>query len=75
MDTGFVSAVRCLSQPDPDWGQRVSLMLVPSSKSFHEGRFRAALAQILPAYAMPKEINISDEIPVNSMGKPVDYVD
>lgn len=59
MATGLVRKARCTGVPDPDWGTRVELEVVPEVPSaFDEARLRQALALHLPRYALPRLIHL-----------------
>ena len=68
--TDLVSAAYCVGVPDLDWGMRVELTVVPAKPYPHlEQLLLDTLKKILPPYAIPKTIHLTDEIPVNSLGK------
>jgi O-succinylbenzoic acid--CoA ligase len=71
MGTGLATGARCEGQPDPDWGQRVELTVVPSSPDTTRDGLVDALRETLPAYALPKKVLFVEQIFTNSMGKPV----
>lgn len=57
--TGLLSHARCIGVPDPEWGQRVELIVEPAgSETGIAKRLLPSLATRLPSYAVPKQIRI-----------------
>ena len=70
MATGLVADARCEGVKDPDWGQRVRLLVVPGEHSKDLlSRLESALRAALPPYAVPKEIHPREALPRGPGGK------
>lgn len=56
---------------DPEWGQHVAVWVVPSDPSDPPSLedLRAFAARSLPRYAAPRELILTDRLPVTSSGK------
>ena len=67
-----VGDVVVVGTPDPDWGERVTAIIVArdtaSSPSLTE--LRRELRGLLPRYALPQALAVVDEIPLLASGKP-----
>ena len=59
MATGLLEAAHCAGVPDPDWGTRVELTVVPRKASPDiRDKVETELRQALPPYAAPKKIHL-----------------
>ena len=58
--------------PDPDWGERVTAVIVPADDAAppNLADLRAAVAARLPRYAAPRAVVCVPEIPMLTSGKP-----
>ncbi|WP_116115013.1 AMP-binding protein [Austwickia chelonae] len=58
--------------PDPEWGEAVALLVAasPGENTPSHGELRAALADHLPAHALPKVVVEVEAIPTTGPGKP-----
>ena len=61
-----------IGQPDPEWGERVTAVVVPDDPAHPPALpvLRAAVAQRLPAYAAPRALVLVAEVPLLPSGKP-----
>jgi len=61
-----------IGQPDPEWGQRVTAVVVPDDPAHPPTlqALRAAVAQRLPRYAAPRALVLVPEVPLLASGKP-----
>ncbi len=68
-----VADVLVVGEPDPEWGQRVVAVVVPSDRTAPPTLevLRAHAKTALPAYAAPRELRLAAEIPRTSLGKVV----
>jgi O-succinylbenzoic acid--CoA ligase len=66
-----VAAVAVVGRPDPEWGQRVVAVVVPSDPSSPPelDDLRALAKEHLPVAAAPKAIELVDDLPRTSLGK------
>ena len=66
-----VREVAAGGRPDPDWGQRVVVWVVPFDPSDPPTLedLRAFAARSLPRYAAPRELILADRLPVTASGK------
>lgn len=66
-----IADARIVGAPDPEWGMRVVAEVVPmpSTRPIALDDLRARLRDVLPAYALPREVRIVDRIPRTSSGK------
>ncbi|TDD31362.1 AMP-dependent synthetase [Actinomadura sp. KC06] len=60
-----------VGRPDPEWGERVTAVVVPGP-SGDPGlkELRAFVRETMPAYAAPHELELVDAIPLLASGKP-----
>lgn len=79
-----IQEVVALGLPDPEWGQAVSLAIVPSvergqrgtsdssrvSTTWSVSKLREALRDSLPSYALPRRMLIVETLPLRGPGKP-----
>jgi o-succinylbenzoate---CoA ligase len=65
-----VKDVAVVGRPDPEWGERVTAIVVPTAEPPNLADLRAWARQTLPAHAAPRELELVDEIPLLSSGKP-----
>jgi o-succinylbenzoate---CoA ligase len=61
-----------IGEPDPDWGQRVTAIVVPTTPGSrpHLHALQAHVRQTLPPHAAPKVLHVVSEIPLLASGKP-----
>ncbi len=64
-----VRDVAVVGVPDGEWGQRVVVWIVPNTQPPSLAAIRAHVLESLPAYCVPKELHIADELPRTSLGK------
>jgi malonyl-CoA/methylmalonyl-CoA synthetase len=64
-----VSESAVIGVPDPDFGERVTAVVVPHSDALSDEAIITALRPVLAAYKIPKQITFVDELPRNAMGK------
>jgi len=72
MATGAFRQVAVIGLPDPTAGQRVHAVAVPSAEGCNGPAVLAAIADKLPAYMVPREIELVAMLPTTPNGK-VDY--
>ena len=67
-----VRAAAVVGRPDPEWGERVTAVVVPADPALPPdlGFLRAHVRQTLPASAAPRELVLVDELPLLPSGKP-----
>jgi O-succinylbenzoic acid--CoA ligase len=67
-----VAAACVVGLPDPDWGERVTAVVIPTDAGQPPapGELRAASSGLLSAAQMPKEIVVVDALPLRGVGKP-----
>jgi len=61
-----------IGEPDPDWGQRVAAIIVPTTPGPPPTlqALQAHVRESLPPYAAPKVLHVVPEIPLLASGKP-----
>ncbi|HLI37672.1 MAG TPA: AMP-binding protein [Streptosporangiaceae bacterium] len=61
-----------VGRPDPEWGERVTAVVVPADRSRPPGleMLRQAVRARLPRYAAPRELVLLDALPMLASGKP-----
>ncbi|WP_243711527.1 AMP-binding protein, partial [Actinomadura sp. KC216] len=61
-----------VGRPDPEWGERVTAVVVPGPSGGPPGlpELRAFVRETMPAYAAPHELELVDAIPLLASGKP-----
>ncbi|MFD0690007.1 AMP-binding protein [Actinomadura fibrosa] len=62
-----------VGRPDPEWGERVTAVVVPAPGSTEAPRLpelRAFVRETMPAYAAPHELELVEAIPLLPSGKP-----
>ncbi|TYB42020.1 AMP-binding protein [Actinomadura chibensis] len=66
-----VRDVVVVGRPDPDWGERVTAVVVPAAAD-RPGlpELRALVRETMPAHAAPRELELVDAIPLLASGKP-----
>jgi len=67
-----VREVVVVGRPDPEWGERVTAVVVPANPDDPPGLelLRTHVSARLPRYACPSEIVLTEAIPVLPSGKP-----
>ena len=67
-----VREVVVVGRPDPEWGERVTAVVVPADPSDPPGLelLRIHVRGTLPRYASPSEVVLTEAIPVLPSGKP-----
>ncbi|RKS73607.1 O-succinylbenzoic acid--CoA ligase [Actinomadura pelletieri DSM 43383] len=66
-----VRDVVVIGRPDPEWGERVTAVVVPGTSGVPElPELRALVRETMPAYAAPHELELVDAIPLLASGKP-----
>ena len=56
--------------PDPEWGERVTALIVPApGQTVDAGGLKAFLKDRLTSYKVPKEFQVVDELPKSPTGK------
>lgn len=65
-----VSDVAVVGRPDPEWGERVTAVVVPAGPAPSLDELRAWVRETLPPYAAPRELRLVDAIPLLPSGKP-----
>jgi len=71
-DCPGVREVVVVGRPDPEWGERVTAVVVPTDPDDPPGLelVRTHVSTRLPRYACPSEVVLTDAIPVLPSGKP-----
>jgi O-succinylbenzoic acid--CoA ligase len=61
-----------VGRPDPEWGERVSAVVVPADPDAPPSleQLRSWVRERLPAYAAPRELEVRASLPVLASGKP-----
>ena len=61
-----------IGQPDPEWGERVTAVVVPVDTAHPPAlaELRATLGRRLPHYAVPRALVLVPEVPLLASGKP-----
>jgi O-succinylbenzoic acid--CoA ligase len=67
-----VKDVVVVGRPDPEWGERVTAVIVPEDQEYPPSLelLRIHVRAALPRYACPSEVVLAEAIPVLSNGKP-----
>jgi o-succinylbenzoate---CoA ligase len=67
-----VRAAAVVGRPDPEWGERVTAVVVPADPATPPdlGMLRDHVRRTLPASAAPRELVLVDELPLLPSGKP-----
>jgi len=67
-----VREVVVVGRPDPEWGERVTAVVVPADPADPPGLelLRIHVRETLPRYASPSEVVLTEAIPVLPSGKP-----
>jgi O-succinylbenzoic acid--CoA ligase len=67
-----VREVVVVGRPDPEWGERVTAVVVPADPTDPPGLelLRIHVRETLPRYASPSEVELTEAIPVLPSGKP-----
>ena len=64
-----VREVAIIGVADIEWGQRVVAWVVPTTEPPTLADLRAHILEALPAFCVPKELHLVDELPRTSLGK------
>lgn len=66
-----VRDVAVVGRPDPEWGQRVTALVVPTDPAAPPAldALRAWVKERLPAYAAPQALELVDQLPRTLLGK------
>jgi O-succinylbenzoic acid--CoA ligase len=66
-----VREVAVVGRPDPEWGQRVTALVVPTDRAHPPtlDDLRALAKRELPAYCAPRELVLVTELPRTGLGK------
>jgi O-succinylbenzoic acid--CoA ligase len=67
-----VAAACVVGLPDPDWGERVTAVVIPADpgRPPEPGALRLAACRLLTGAQVPKEIVFFDALPLRGVGKP-----
>jgi O-succinylbenzoic acid--CoA ligase len=65
-----VRDVVVVGRPDPEWGERVTAVVVPAADPPGLPELRAFVRETMPACAAPRELELVDAIPLLDSGKP-----
>jgi O-succinylbenzoic acid--CoA ligase len=67
-----VAAACVVGLPDPDWGERVTAVVIPADlqRPPEPGALRVAACRLLTGAQVPKEIILFDALPLRGIGKP-----
>ncbi len=67
-----VAAACVVGLPDPEWGQRVTAVVIPTDpgRPPEPGALRVAACRLLTGAQVPKEIVVFDALPLRGVGKP-----
>jgi O-succinylbenzoic acid--CoA ligase len=67
-----VADVVVVGRPDPEWGERVTAVVVPAGASAAPtlDALRAWIRETMPAHAAPRELEVVGAIPLLPSGKP-----
>jgi len=67
--TGLVRDVVAIGVADDALGQRIVLVVSPATAALDERELVAALRPTLPAYMLPSQVEIRDDLPRSPNGK------
>ncbi|WP_119730446.1 AMP-binding protein [Thermomonospora amylolytica] len=65
-----VGDVVVVGRPDPEWGERVTAVVVPDGDPPTLAELRDLVRATLPVYAAPRELDLREAIPLLPSGKP-----
>jgi O-succinylbenzoic acid--CoA ligase len=66
-----VRDVVVVGRPDPEWGERVTAVVVPAASAAPRlAELRALVRETMPAWAAPRELELVEAIPLLASGKP-----
>ncbi|GAA2301276.1 o-succinylbenzoate--CoA ligase [Actinomadura luteofluorescens] len=66
-----VRDVVVVGRPDPEWGERVTAVVVPAASGLPElTELRAFVRETMPPHAAPRELELVEAIPLLASGKP-----
>ncbi|WP_398695384.1 AMP-binding protein [Streptomonospora wellingtoniae] len=71
LEMGSVADAAVVGRPDPEWGERVTAVVVPADPANPPGRdeIRAWVAARMPRYAAPHEVEFRTSLPRLTSGK------
>jgi O-succinylbenzoic acid--CoA ligase len=64
-----ISEVGVIGRPDPEWGQVVTAVVIPTGAGPDLFQLRELVKETLPAYCAPKRIELVDLLPTTALGK------
>jgi O-succinylbenzoic acid--CoA ligase len=65
-----VKDVAVVGRPDPEWGERVTAVVVPDADAPSLEELRSWVRSSMPGYAAPRELELVEAIPLLPSGKP-----
>ncbi|MDL4776607.1 AMP-binding protein [Actinomadura xylanilytica] len=65
-----VRDVVVVGRPDPEWGERVTAVVVPAADAPALAELRAWVRETMPVHAAPHELELVEAIPLLPSGKP-----
>tara|TARA_Y100000768_G_scaffold381366_1_gene359897 strand:- start:1764 stop:2837 length:1074 start_codon:yes stop_codon:yes gene_type:complete len=64
-----VSDCAVVGRPDPEWGESVVAVVVPSSDAPALEELRDLVKSFLPAYCAPRSLELTEQLPKTALGK------
>jgi O-succinylbenzoic acid--CoA ligase len=65
-----VRDVAVVGRTDPEWGQRVTAVVVPGGHAPSLAELRDWVRAVLPVHAAPRELELVEALPLLPSGKP-----